>query len=61
MAAKKRAVNKTSYYLLSLEPDNFDDRGSESVLGKVISFFLLICFVLFCSVLGVFCVCFVDV
>lgn len=35
MAAKKRAVNKTSYYLISLDPDDFDDRGSESVLGKV--------------------------
>jgi len=35
MAAKKRVVNKTSYYLLSLDPNDFDDRGSESVLGKV--------------------------
>lgn len=35
MSAKKRVVNKTSYYLISLDPDASDDRGSESVLGKV--------------------------
>ena len=35
MSAKKRVVNKTSYYLISLDPDAGDDRGSESVLGKV--------------------------
>jgi hypothetical protein len=35
MSAKKRVVNKTSYYLISLDFDAADDRGSESVLGKV--------------------------
>jgi hypothetical protein len=35
MSAKKRVVNKTSYYLISLDNDANDDRGSESVLGKV--------------------------
>ena len=36
MSAKKRVVNKTSYYLISLDNDASDDRGSETVLGKVI-------------------------
>lgn len=35
MSAKKRVVNKTSYYLISLDPNASDDRGSEHVLGKV--------------------------
>ena len=35
MSAKKRVVNKTSYYLISLDPDAVDDRGSEALLGKV--------------------------
>lgn len=35
MSAKKRVVNKTSYYLISLDVDAADDRGSETVLGKV--------------------------
>eukprot|EP01038_Epipyxis_sp_PR26KG_P006556 gene6556-9005_t len=35
MSAKKKVTNKTSYYLLSLDLNPDDDRGSESVLGKV--------------------------
>lgn len=35
MSAKKRVVNKTSYYLISLDADALEDRGSESILGKV--------------------------
>lgn len=35
MAAKKKANKQTSYYLISLDMDPTDDRGSESVLGKV--------------------------
>ena len=35
MSAKKKVVNKTSYYLISLDPDASDDRGSETILGKV--------------------------
>ncbi len=34
MAAKKKASSKTSYYHISLDRDP-DDRGSDSVLGKV--------------------------
>ena len=36
MSAKKKVVNKTSYYLISLDSDATDDRGKETVLGKVI-------------------------
>ena len=35
MAAKKKNGSKTSYYLISLDIDSQDDRGAESVLGKV--------------------------
>ena len=35
MAAKKKTSSKTSYYLISLDMDHQDDRGSASVLGKV--------------------------
>ena len=35
MSAKKKTTSKTSYYLLSLDQEPQDDRGSESVLGKV--------------------------
>eukprot|EP00601_Ochromonadales_sp_CCMP2298_P015229 CAMPEP_0173232172 /NCGR_PEP_ID=MMETSP1142-20121109/8815_1 /TAXON_ID=483371 /ORGANISM="non described non described, Strain CCMP2298" /LENGTH=391 /DNA_ID=CAMNT_0014161657 /DNA_START=129 /DNA_END=1301 /DNA_ORIENTATION=- len=35
MSACKRVANKTSYYLISLDPDAQDDRGSEMLLGKV--------------------------
>lgn len=35
MAAKKKTGSKTSYYLISTDMDHQDDRGSESVLGKV--------------------------
>ncbi len=35
MSAKKIVGKKTSYYLLSLEQDPTDDRGSETVIGKV--------------------------
>lgn len=35
MSAKKKVVNKTSYYLISLDYNPSDDRGSETVLGKV--------------------------
>lgn len=35
MAAKKKNGSKTSYYLISTDMDHQDDRGSESVLGKV--------------------------
>jgi tubby-related protein 1 len=34
MAAKKKIVNRTSYYLVSMDP-NPDDRGSGSVVGKI--------------------------
>jgi hypothetical protein len=34
MAAKKKATSKTSYYLISLDRDP-EDRGSETVLGKI--------------------------
>lgn len=34
MAARKKAGNKTSYYLVSLEMEP-DDRGSDAVLGKI--------------------------
>lgn len=35
MSAKKKVVNKTSYYLISLDSDATDDRGKDTVLGKV--------------------------
>jgi hypothetical protein len=35
MTAKKKNGSKTSYYLISLDMGGQDDRGSESVLGKV--------------------------
>ncbi len=35
MAAKKKVNKQTSYYLISLDMDPTDDRGSESVLGKI--------------------------
>mmetsp|Transcript_11899 Transcript_11899/g.19645 ORF Transcript_11899/g.19645 Transcript_11899/m.19645 type:complete len:561 (+) Transcript_11899:86-1768(+) len=35
MSACKRVANKTSYYLISIDPDAADDRGSETVLGKI--------------------------
>lgn len=35
MSAKKKVNKQTSYYLISLELDPSDDRGSESVVGKV--------------------------
>jgi hypothetical protein len=35
MAARKKVTNKTSYYLISIDENDFDDRGSENVLGKV--------------------------
>lgn len=34
-AKKKTATSKTSYYLISLDKDPRDDRGSDTVLGKV--------------------------
>lgn len=35
MSAKKKTTSQTSYYLISLDQDPQDDRGSEMVLGKV--------------------------
>jgi hypothetical protein len=35
MSACKRVANKTSYYLISLDPDAQDDRGSEMLLVGV--------------------------
>ena len=35
MSAKKKVANKTSYYLVSIDKSPNDDRGSETVLGKV--------------------------
>ena len=35
MTAKKKNGSQTSYYLISLDMDDQNDRGSESVLGKV--------------------------
>lgn len=35
MSAKKKAAKQTSYYLISLDMDPQDDRGSETVLGKI--------------------------
>ena len=35
MSAKKKTTSKTSYYLISMDQEPQDDRGSESVLGKV--------------------------
>lgn len=35
MSAKKKVVKQSSYYLLSLDMDPDDDRGSESVVGKI--------------------------
>lgn len=52
MSAKKRVVNKTSYYLISLDNEPADDRGSESILGKVIGmklFAVFLTYVLFMS------------
>jgi len=35
MSARKKTTSKTSYYLISMDQEPQDDRGSESVLGKV--------------------------
>jgi hypothetical protein len=35
MGAKKKNGSKTSYYLISMDAEQQDDRGSESILGKV--------------------------
>lgn len=35
MSAKKKVVKQSSYYLLSLDMDPDDDRGSEAVVGKI--------------------------
>mmetsp|Transcript_9111 Transcript_9111/g.8982 ORF Transcript_9111/g.8982 Transcript_9111/m.8982 type:complete len:404 (-) Transcript_9111:322-1533(-) len=35
MGAKKKNGSKTSYYLISMDADQQDDRGGESILGKV--------------------------
>lgn len=35
MAARKKVSKQTSYYLVSLEQDPSDDRGSEYLVGKV--------------------------
>lgn len=35
MSARKMTVKSTSYYLVSLDHDPTDDRGDESVLGKI--------------------------
>lgn len=35
MSAKKKASKQTSYYLITLDENPSDDRGSETVLGKV--------------------------
>lgn len=35
MSAKKKVNKQTSYYLISVDKDPSDDRGSESLIGKV--------------------------
>lgn len=35
MSAKKKVAKQSSYYLISLDTDPDDDRGSESVVGKI--------------------------
>lgn len=39
MAAKKKVANKTSYYLVTVDP-NPDDRGSDTVLGMTQDLFI---------------------